>query len=228
MIPARDPLGRSVEPMFQLLLTLHRTGRSNPDAARLYEGCCREIEQHETLCRELDVPPNDAADARYALVALIDETALHCEGVLREYWLPRLLQTRFFQENQAGEGFFERLAALRLDGKRSALLRVFYLCLLLGFKGKYELRGSELELMEIHESVRRELQRAKAIPSEVLLSPQGRRPRERTADTSRNRLLLTLTAISTCVAALAYVGMRVSLEQQTQQLIGQISGLWGN
>lgn len=224
MIASTDQLGRSVEPLFHVLLGLQRAGQI--DAAALHQHCCRELEQHQSACRELEVPAADGTDARYALVALLDETALRCDGPLREYWLPRLLQTRFFQENRAGEGFFERLASLRDGAKRPGLLRVYYLCLLLGFRGKYELRGSELELLDIHEGIRSDLQRTRTLPSELVLSPNGRRPQERLADISRNRLLLSLAAICACVATLAYLGMRVSLVHQTDQLLRQISALW--
>ena len=228
MIVGQDALSRSVEPLFLLLLKVQRGDSAHRDVAKLHQECCRALEAHEGTCRELDLPAADAADARYALVALLDEAALRDDGALREYWLPRLLQTRFFEENQAGDGFYERLAKLRAEGKRTAVLRVFYVCLLLGFRGKYDLRGSELELLEVQESVRSELQRAKAIPADVLLSPHGRRPYERIADVGRNRLVLTLAAISACIAVVSYAGMRFSLAQQTTRLIDQISSLTGS
>jgi type VI secretion system protein ImpK len=227
MITPSDPLGRSVEPLCHLLLHLRREPQPGLDAGEVYRQCCREIEQHKARSAELEVSAADAQDALYALVALLDETALQREGALREHWLRRLLQTQFFDENLAGERFFERLAALRGDAKRHAVLRVFYLCLLLGFRGKYHLRGSELELLELQESIRHELQRAGAIPSQLLLSPNGRRPYERLADVRRNQLLLTLAAISSCVAALSYAGMRLALLHQTEQLITRITGLLG-
>jgi type VI secretion system protein ImpK len=227
MTTPSDPLGRSVEPLFHLLLRLRGQRQPGLDAGDVYRSCCQEIEQHKARCVELDIPAADAADALYALVALLDETAVQGESALREHWLRRLLQTQFFDENLAGERFFERLAALRADAKRHAVLRVFYLCLLLGFRGKYHLRGSELELLEIQESIRHELQRAGAIPSQLVLSPNGRRPYERLADVRRNQLLLTLATISSCVAALSYVGMRLALLHQTEQLIARITGLLG-
>ncbi|MCB9568805.1 MAG: type VI secretion system baseplate subunit TssK [Myxococcales bacterium] len=55
----------------------------------------------------------DAATAsKYALAALADEVALREAGPLREHWRPRSLQLHYFQDNRAGYGFFERLAAL--------------------------------------------------------------------------------------------------------------------
>ena len=195
--------------------------------ARLHERFCRELEQLQQRAQELGVSPDDADDARYALAALIDEAAVQEDGPLRDYWSARLLQMRLFSENVAGENFFERLAALRGDRKRVLVLRVYYLCLLFGFRGKYRLRGSELELLEIEEGVRGELQRAGAIPSELVLSPSGRRPYEKLADGRRNQLLVTLAGVAACLSVLAYVGLRLALVHRSDQLLEQVAGLLG-
>jgi type VI secretion system protein ImpK len=222
-----DSLRQSMEPLFHLLLGLQHARQPGTDANQWYRKCCDEIEQHKARCAQLELAAADATDARYAVVALIDETVMRHEGPLREHWSTRPLQTQFFEENLAGERFFERLAALRSDVKRRAVLRIYYLCLLLGFRGKYHARGSELELLEIEDSVRSELQKARAIPTELQLSPNGRRPYERLVDTRRNQLLLTLAASSSCVAVLAYFAMRLSLSHQTEQLITCIAALLG-
>jgi hypothetical protein len=47
------------------------------------------------------------------------------------------------------------------------------------------------------------------------------------ADARRNRLVLTLAAISACASLLLYTGMRLALVHRTDQLIEQISGLLG-
>jgi hypothetical protein len=60
-----------------------------------------------------------------------------------------------------------------------------------------------------------------------VLSPSGRRPYERMADARRNRLVLTLAAISACASLLLYTGMRLALVHRTDLLIEQISGLLG-
>jgi len=228
MTTARDALGESVEPLLRLLLGLKRARHAGVDAAQWYRQCCDEVERHELRCAQLDVAALDAADARYALVALLDETAIEHAGALRDHWSLRPLQTHFFEENLAGERFFERLAALRGEVKRRAVLRIFYLCLLLGFRGKYQLRGSELELLEIEDGVRSELQKARVIPTELRLSPHGRRPYERLVDAEGNRLLVTFAAISACLAALAYLGMRLSIAHQTEQLVACLAALLGN
>ena len=208
-------------------LELRRETRS--DADKLYRQCCREIETFQAQARDADLAlaPQDVELASYALIALIDERAVNQEGALKEYWQPRLLQVRYLSENNAGEGFYEKLASVRGHTKRATVLRVYYLCLLFGFRGKYHLRGSELELLEVTESVRGELERMRALPKEIVLSPNGRRPYERIADTQQNRLLFGLAVVAAVVSLLLYVGLRLALVRETELLVEHVTRVLG-
>lgn len=77
--------------------------------------------------------------ARYALVALIDERVMSLDAPIRDAWSAAPLQIRLFEAFNAGEAFFERLAAFRNPNSpdRADVLEVFHLCLCLGFKGRY-------------------------------------------------------------------------------------------
>jgi type VI secretion system protein ImpK len=86
----------------------------------------------------------DIKAARYALCALIDETVLNSRWAFKDQWADRPLQLEHFGEHMAGERFFDLLERIRQKGKRKAdLLEVFCICLVLGFQGKYKLRGRE-------------------------------------------------------------------------------------
>jgi type VI secretion system protein ImpK len=223
----KDDLGRALEPLFQLLVRIERERGGRADADKLYRQCCAEVEQFQGRAKELELPPGDAENGLYAIIALLDEIAVNDEGPIKEYWQPRLLQMRYFNENVAGDGFFDRLATLRGDSRRKHVLRVYYLCLMFGFRGKYRIRGSELELLEIEESLRAELQRIKAIPKEVVLSPAGKRPYEKFADVRRNQLLFSIATIAACVSVLLYAGLRLALSRDTDLLIERISAVLG-
>ena len=77
--------------------------------------------------------------ARYALVALIDERVMSLDAPIRDAWASAPLQIRLFEAFNAGEAFFERMAAFRNPGTpdRADVLEMFHLCLCLGFKGRY-------------------------------------------------------------------------------------------
>jgi len=227
MSSEKDELGRALEPLFQVLVRIERERGSRADADKLYRQCCQEIEAFQGRAKELELPPGDAENGLYAIIALLDEIAVNDEGPIKEYWQPRLLQMRYFSENVAGDGFFDRLTTLRGDSRRKHVLRVFYLCLMFGFRGKYRIRGSELELLEIEEGLRAELQRIKAIPKEVVLSPAGKRPYEKIADARRNQLLFSIATISACVSVLLYIGLRLALSRDTDLLIERVSAALG-
>lgn len=82
--------------------------------------------------------------AKFALAAFVDETVLTNKFPLREEWEKYPLQLEYFGEHLAGNKFFERLEALlkQIDAAVDAV-EVYYVCLLLGFKGKYAVYGAD-------------------------------------------------------------------------------------
>jgi type VI secretion system protein ImpK len=80
----------------------------------------------------------------YAFCALLDEIVLASGFPLRDEWARTPLQLRLFREHLAGEGFFNRLEVLREEpAENIEALEVYHTCLILGFQGKYLLKGTE-------------------------------------------------------------------------------------
>jgi len=113
-------------------------------------------------------------DARYAIVALMDETVLSLPGACRDYWLASPLQLEMFGEAVAGEEFYRRLERLAGDpAKNHDVLEVYFLALTLGFERKYRLSGLAKRatlVTEIGEKLR-----PKRAGASDHLSPHGRR-----------------------------------------------------
>jgi len=62
---------------------------------------------------------------------------------LKESWADKPLQLAYFNDFAAGEEFYNRIDTLR-GAKKNSVLEVYYLCLALGFRGKYvDLQGME-------------------------------------------------------------------------------------
>jgi len=104
----------------------------------------------------------DAVDqAKYALVALIDEVVLASKSGLREEWLRRPLAAELFSEFNAGEEFFQRLEQLsrggRLDPQTLGVLEVYATCLSLGFRGMHIDQSGVERLREILFSLSRRI-----------------------------------------------------------------------
>ena len=134
----------------------------------------------------------DVDDVAYAVVALADEVVLSKSDATREYWIPNLLQLHYFKENVAGEAFFTRLETIRRDPRRVEVLRVYSLALAFGFQGRYRVRGGELELLTLGETLQRDLLRGRRYDSEVI-SPSCDRPDEALARRGRAGPLLGIS-----------------------------------
>jgi type VI secretion system protein ImpK len=82
--------------------------------------------------------------AKFALAAFVDETVLTNDFPLKHEWEKNPLQLEFFGEQLAGVKFFEKLEAMlkQIDVTADAV-EVYYVCMLLGFKGKYAIYEQE-------------------------------------------------------------------------------------
>ncbi|RAU47851.1 MULTISPECIES: type IVB secretion system protein IcmH/DotU [unclassified Pseudomonas] len=95
--------------------------------------------QLERDARSAQYSADQVKDTQYALCAFLDESVLRSgENDLRRHFEMSPLQFRYFGVALAGEGFFEKIDALRADVKGNIdVLEVYHLCLALGFEGKF-------------------------------------------------------------------------------------------
>lgn len=169
----------------------------------------------------LGLAPRDAQDVFYALVAYIDEALQAEPGPLEEFWQAHLLQLEHFGETRAGEGFFERLERARSEG-RLAVVRVYYVCLLLGFRGIYGQHG-ELERENLIASVRAALGEHDDLLAARALSPFGARPDEPGIDRRRTRLLQSVAGAALAMAVLWYLGLAFVVDAQAHVVTEALS-----
>lgn len=95
--------------------------------------------------RVAQAPPEEVEEARFALVAWADEKILLSDWSGREEWLREPLQLQLFGTNRAGDEFYDHLAALRPD--QNLAREVYFLCLSLGFEGRYS--GQDAQRSEL-------------------------------------------------------------------------------
>lgn len=96
-------------------------------------------------------PSEDVKFATFATVAFLDESVLNSQNPVFTDWLRKPLQEELFGTHIAGEVFFQHLQQLlgRNDSEDLAdVLEVHYLCLLLGFGGRYS-AGNRGELAQV-------------------------------------------------------------------------------
>ena len=132
------------------------------------------LDLFEKNCKAITIPADSIQEAKYALVALIDETVLSVPGICRDYWFTRPLQLDLFGDNIAGEEFYNKLQKMQLETeKKKDVLEIYYICLSLGFEGRYKLFNAE-ERVTIMDELGRKIRRTR-IRSSSGISPHGAR-----------------------------------------------------
>ena len=143
-----NPLIQAAAPLLQLLGRLRNT-YSQPNPAELRERAIHEVRAFEQAARTAGVPMEQIRPAHYALCASLDDVVLNTPWGSSGAWAARSLVSTFHEEVRSGERFFDLLGQLRQNpGTFLPVLELMYLCLSLGFQGRYRLspRGpGELE-----------------------------------------------------------------------------------
>jgi len=132
------------------------------------------IELFRKNCRSMDVNSSLIEEAVYSLVALLDETVLSVPGQCRDYWVFNPLQLELFGDNFAGEKLYQKLDALiKEPEKNKDILEIYYLCLCIGYEGKYRLGNAQERETIITNLARILLKTGKHTTNS--LSPHGKR-----------------------------------------------------
>jgi type VI secretion system protein ImpK len=125
--------------------------QSSPDAERPSVSALRSqlialLDAFAQSREAASAPASDVEDARFALVAFIDEVVATSGWRNAPEWERDPLQAQLFGTRDAGLEFYKRME--RLKKPNAAALEVFYYCLALGFQGEYVGReGDRAELM---------------------------------------------------------------------------------
>ncbi|MGY2401968.1 type IVB secretion system protein IcmH/DotU [Pseudomonas sp. SDO5271_S396] len=95
------------------------------------------------------VENGQVVSARYVLCCVIDESVVTTAWGSHSDWSTMSLLSRFHHETFGGEKFFQLLERLSRDPiKHVAMLELMYLCLSIGFEGKYRVVARGWEQLE--------------------------------------------------------------------------------
>jgi type VI secretion system protein ImpK len=134
-----DPLFHAAGPLLLLAGRLRHTTQPM-DTAGLRRQLVTEVRSFEEKGRNAGVPAEQLAAARYALCATLDEAILSTPWGANSDWGSQPLLVIFHRETWGGEKFFQLLERTQADPSQYAgLLDVLYVCLSLGFSGRYAL-----------------------------------------------------------------------------------------
>lgn len=150
-----NPLIASASALFSIATTLMQV-TTLPDPSKLHQDLAHEIRAFETNAHKEGYRSNVILAARYVLCSFIDEILLNADWANTEWansniWKQQTLLQTFHDEDWGGERFFVILERSYEDPKLYIdLLELLYICLSLGFSGKYEQREhGQAELTQI-------------------------------------------------------------------------------
>ncbi len=207
-------------PCFTLALQL-RSGQEFGDAEVLRGRIKALLEKTRRQAERTGLAPEDVREAEFALVAFLDETLLSSDWSQKDRWLARPLQLELFNRYDAGEEFFHRLDGLRANPSLHAeVLEVYYLCMALGFKGKYQLHGQE-ELRGLIEETYAEVAKQPGMKT-TALAPHGK-PRDTVAAEVGTKVPAWVLVVAALVLGLlTYLGMSVYISNTASDVAQDI------
>lgn len=216
--------------LFQEILTVIvrlRAGRHAVQDAEVFRAQMREaLRQVDQQARLRGYSSEDVKLAIFAVVALLDETILTTRNPVFAHWARKPMQEELFGHHVAGEIFFQNLQALLglKDSQELAdLLEVYYLCLLLGFAGRYG-AGGRGELRAITQAVAEKIRRIRGTAAD--LSPAWLPPADAVHGVGYDpwvRRLAWAAGGALVLAVLLFVVFRLLLASGTRELAGLLA-----
>ena len=182
-----------------------------------------EIQSFENCALQKSASRSQVDIAKYFLCALIDETVLNTPWGHAGGWSNNSLSNFFFHETIAGNKFFQFLDRLKQQPAQNLdLLELAYLCLSLGFEGKFRDTGHGMHALE---KERQELflliQRLKGDSvSELSIHWQGMRDLRNPL--SRYVPLWVLVVVAGAVLMLVYMGYALAIRGTSDKVYDEL------
>ena len=159
-----------------------KTGDLPQDMNALHEHLTRVMKSFEARALHNGAESSQVAGARYVLCTALDEAVVTSGWGNESEWSQMSLLSRFHQETFGGEKFFQLLDRLSKNPvKHLSMLELMYLCLSLGFEGRYRVqtRGVQ-ELENIRDAVYRQIRQLRGdVPRELSPHWEGLNNRRR-------------------------------------------------
>ena len=142
-----SPLTVAASPLLQLLARL-RAMRRAPDPTVLRERVVQDLRAFERKARDAGIATEVLRPSHYALCASIDDVVLNTPWGASSGWASQTLVGTFHPGARGADLFFDQLRQMRRTPTRFLpAIELMYICLSLGYMGRYrQVRGEgELE-----------------------------------------------------------------------------------
>ncbi len=224
----RSPLAAAAAPLLDLLARIG-TGAASSSAGHadaLHGSAVQALQTFQAESKAAGVSDEQIKAAHYALCAALDDTVMSTNWGQASGWATRSLSSTFHQDVRSGERFFDLLGGMQKEPARYAsALEICYVCLSLGFRGRYRLdnRGSA-EIERIREGLYQLLGRLNG-PVERELSPHWQGMQAPHQGLARRVPLWVFGAVTLALLALAYVFVSMSINTRGDAAQKDLAGL---
>jgi type VI secretion system protein ImpK len=220
-----NPLVAAANPLLNVIPQL-RTSAQHPNPTALRDRLAQGVRQFEAQARASGFSTEKIVAARYALCTLIDETATSTPWGASGAWAQHGLLALFHGEVGGGERFFQLLARLAENARDNVdLLELMYVCLQLGFEGRYRVtEGGQRQLEAIRQRLLSMIRQQRG-EYERDLSPNWRG----VSAAAQPRLgwlpLWAMGAVAVLLLVVIFLGFRLSLSRASDTLAGDVAAL---
>ncbi len=179
---SKNDLVRFAGPVFDLILRV-KSGAVEP-SNKLRPKIAQMLEDFEKRAERYRINHKIVRVSKFALAAFVDEVVLTNNFPLKDEWEKNPLQLEYFGEQLAGNKFFEKLESMLGQINQTAdAVEIYYVCMLLGFKGKYAVYEQEKLIMTLQNTANALVKAGKIVPTELspnwLANDQPEPPKKR-------------------------------------------------
>lgn len=149
-----NPLVNAAASLIAVFEKTYQTA-NHSNVGGLHQRLISEIKSFEVRAKEQGIQAEIVLAARYVLCTVLDEAVLNTPWGTESAWTQRTLLSLFHNETSGGEKFFLILDRMRQSPAENLyILELLYICLSLGFEGKYRVihRGRD-RLEEIRDDL---------------------------------------------------------------------------
>ena len=220
-----NPLEHAASALLAIISRLYNSPSHN-DPEGLKKKLVEEIKHFTADAEKAGYDKETIHDARYALCTTIDEAIFNTPWGYQSGWGEQSLLSIFHQEVSGGDKFFHKLKDLGQNpSKNLDLLELKYICLALGFQGRYRIVDAGKEKLSQIRDWLQDLIRKQKGSAERLLSPhwQG-------VETQKKALLKTIPmwvffAIAGALLLAVFLGLLSLLNTKTEPVKREIAKL---
>jgi type VI secretion system protein ImpK len=218
--PHRENLALTFQEMFTVIVRIRSNRQAVTDAESFRANMRAALKKAGSDAAAQGYSPEYIKFASFAVVAFLDESVLNSGNPIFADWPRMPLGQELFGSHLAGEIFFqglERFLTSKDSSELADLLEVYYLCLLLGYRGRYGVGGREATRPvadAVGEKVRRIRGNSGALSPAALPPPGAPAPRR---DRWARRLGLA-SVICLIVALSLFGGFKASLGSRVSTL----------